>query len=430
MKGFRLHRHALHSTLFKDQGAGESPAEEPRRTKHWIMSQSQSANGGTAQKILTHLHRHRDEMTSFLTQCALVESPSSDPGAQGPVFELFSSRLQSLGFRCRRLAGKDSGGQLLAVPEPYEKRSPRQLLLGHCDTVWPHGTIDQMPVESRDGRLHGPGVYDMKGGLVQAIFALTALRDLGMQPQVAPLFFINSDEEVGSHESAEHIRRLARVVDRAMVMEPSLGPTGRLKTARKGVGRFTITVSGRAAHAGLDPDKGVSAILELSHVVQTLFALNDPERGITVNVGTIDGGMRPNVIAPESRAEVDVRVRTQKDAEEIERAIHSIEPTVPETELSIDGRIGRPPLEPTTRNRKLWQRALDAADELGIEIDEGAAGGGSDGNWTSLYTSTLDGLGAVGDGAHALTEHVIEEKMPERSALLACLIMGEAIAED
>ncbi len=206
----------------------------------------------------------------------------------------------------------------MPIPRDYKRRSPRQLLLGHCDTVWPQGTLVKMPVESRDGRLHGPGVYDMKGGLVQALFALTALRDLGIQPSVAPLFLINSDEEIGSRESADHIRRLARVVDRAMVMEPSLGPTGRLKTARKGVGRFVITVIGRAAHAGLDPEKGISAILELSHVVQALFALNDLERGISVNVGTIDGGMRPNVIAPESKAEVDVRVRTQQDADEIE----------------------------------------------------------------------------------------------------------------
>ena len=210
-------------------------------------------------------------------------------------------------------------------------------------------------------------------------------------------------------------------------MEPSLGPHGSLKTSRKGVGRFVVTVKGRAAHAGLDPEKGISAILELSHVVQALFALNDPERGITVNVGTIDGGLRPNVIAPESRAEVDVRVRTKADAEMIERAIHSILPTVPGTELILSGGISRPPLESTPRNRKLWQRAVDAAEALGIDVDEASAGGGSDGNWTSLYTPTLDGLGAVGDGAHALNEHVIEEKMAERAALLACLVNSEPI---
>jgi glutamate carboxypeptidase len=168
--------------------------------------------------------------------------------------------------------------------------------------------------------------------------------------------------------------------------------------------------------------------LELSHVVQALFALNDPDKGITVNVGTIDGGMRPNVVAPESRAEIDVRVRTHEDAAMIEKAIHALEPSVPGTELEIEGRIGRPPLEATPRNRRLWRRAQSVAEALDIELSEGAAGGGSDGNWTSLYTATLDGLGAVGDGAHAVIEHVVEEKMPERAALLACLILGEAIA--
>ncbi len=384
-------------------------------------------NTATANKIFAKLHTKRDEMARMLTQTALLESPSGDPSAQDAVFDLFAARFADLGFRCRRLAGKASGGQLLAVARDYPKHASRQLLLGHCDTVWPHGTLEKMPVESRDGRLHGPGVYDMKGGLVQALFALAALRELGLQPEVAPLFFINSDEEIGSRESAAHIRRLAQVVDRAMVMEPSLGPSGCLKTSRKGVGRFVITVIGRAAHAGLDPEKGISAILELSHVVQALFALNDPQRGTTVNVGTIDGGMTPNVIAPESHAEVDVRVRTKADATRIEQAIHAIEPTVPGTELKISGQISRPPLEPTPGNRKLWQRAVDAAETLGINVDEGAAGGGSDGNWTSLYTPTLDGLGAVGDGAHALTEHVIEEKMAERAALLACLVLGEPI---
>ena len=387
-------------------------------------------NSTTAKKIFDHLQARRDEMVQLLSQCALMESPSAVPSSQEPVFDLFMSQLSALGFRCKRLSGQTSGGQLLAVPGDYKRHSPRQLLMGHCDTVWPEGTLVKMPVESRDGRLHGPGVYDMKGGLIQTLFALNALRELGFQPSVAPVFFINSDEEIGSRESADHIRRLARVVDRAMVMEPSLGPTGCLKTARKGVGRFVIKVVGRAAHAGLDPEKGISAILELSHVVQTLFALNNPERGITVNVGTIDGGMRPNVVAPESTAEVDVRVRTHDDADHIQQAIYAIEPTVPGTELQITGRISRPPLEPTPGNRKLWQRAVDAADALGIEIDEAAAGGGSDGNWTSLYTPTLDGLGAVGDGAHALTEHVVEEKMPERAALLACLLMGQPMNEN
>ncbi len=379
-------------------------------------------NKATARKIKDHLYGRQDEMVDLLRRCTEIESPSGDPGSQGPVLEVFCDQLRSLGFRCHRLPGNKTGGQLLAVANDGQPATARQLLLGHCDTVWPIGSLEKMPIETRDGRLHGPGVYDMKGGLVQAIFALSALRELSIQPTVAPVFFINTDEEIGSFESGDKIRQLAQAVDRVMVMEPSLGSKGCLKTTRKGVGRFIITVAGRAAHAGLDPEKGISAILELSHVVQTLFALNDPDRGITVNVGTIDGGMRPNVVAAESRAEVDVRVRTQQDADEIERAILSIQPTVPGTELKIVGKIGRPPLESTPGNRKFWERTVEASEALGIEIDQAAAGGGSDGNWTSLYAPTLDGLGAVGDGAHALTEHVIEEKLPERSALLACLL--------
>jgi glutamate carboxypeptidase len=382
-----------------------------------------------AERILSGLTAHRDSMVGLLRETALLESPSADPASQEPVFDLLEAELRSIGFRCRRISGQTSGGQLLAVPAVTQPRAPRQLLLGHCDTVWPIGTLAKMPVESRDGRLYGPGVYDMKAGLVQTLFALRVLRQLGLQPSVTPIVFINSDEEIGSQESAGRINRLARIVDRAMVMEPSLGPEGRLKTARKGVGRFEITILGKAAHAGLDPDKGVSAILELSHVVQRLHALNDPDAGTTVNVGTIDGGVRPNVVAAQSRAEVDVRVRTEALARRIEQEIHSIEPTVPGIELKITGKIGRPPLERTKRNRVFWHRALESADALGIEIDQGAAGGGSDGNWTSLHTPTLDGLGAVGDGAHALIEHVIEEKMPERSALLACLLMGEPMSD-
>ncbi len=361
-------------------------------------------------------------MVDFLVAMAAIESPSRDPVSQKPVFAMLSAKLHELGFRCRRIPGRATGGHLLAVLGA-RGRKPRQLLLGHGDTVWPAGTLAEMPVRRDGGRLYGPGVYDMKAGLVQALFALEALRELGLHPEVQPVFFINSDEEIGSPESQAHIHRLARIMDRALVMEPSLGPEGRLKTARKGVGRFTIEISGRAAHAGLDPEKGVSAILELSYVVQALFALNDPEQGTTVNVGTIDGGTRPNVVAPKSSAEVDVRVQTQADAKRVEQAIHALRPTLPGTQLTIRGEFNRPPLERTGRNRQLWQRALDAAEMLGIALQEGTAGGGSDGNWCSLHTATLDGLGAVGDGAHAVDEHVVIEQMPPRAALLACLLL-------
>jgi glutamate carboxypeptidase len=248
------------------------------------------------------------------------------------------------------------------------------------------------------------------------------------------VFFINSDEEIGSHDSTRVIVRLARGADRCFVLEPSLGPEGNLKTARKGVGSFSITVRGVAAHAGLDPGKGASAILELSLIIQKLFALNDLDRGITVNVGTIDGGLSPNMVAPESKAAIDVRVPTREDAKHIEQAIHSLQAETPGTEVIVEGSVRRPPMERTPGNQRLWRLAQRGAEELGIEIEQAAAGGGSDGNTTSLFAPTLDGLGAVGAGAHALNEHLILDRMVERSALLARLLsyppLDEAMPRD
>ena len=208
------------------------------------------------------------------------------------------------------------------------------------------------------------------------------------------------------------------------MLEPSLGPTGKIKTARKGVGRFEINVSGKAAHAGLDPGAGASAILELSHVIQKLFALNNPDQGISVNVGVIDGGTRANVIAPESSAVVDVRVETQTDGQRIENAIYALQPEDPSVNLSIEGGIGRPPMERTPANRQLWGVASDLASALNIDLEQGTAGGGSDGNTTSLYTATLDGLGAVGDGAHAAHEFIYTDQLPQRCALLTTLLLA------
>lgn len=235
----------------------------------------------------------------------------------------------------------------------------------------------------------------------------------------------NSDEELSSPESREHILRLAAEADRVYVMEPSAGDAGDLKTARKGVGRFTVTVKGVASHAGLDPEAGHSAILEVSHQIQSLFALNDPANGVTVNVGTIDGGLRPNVIAPEVVAQVEARVVTAADAARVEDHIRGLEPVTEGVSLTVDGDFRRPPLERTPRNLVLWEQALEAASALGIEIGEALVGGASDGNLASTRTATLDGLGAVGDGAHADHEHVIVDRMPERSALLALLLAAE-----
>jgi glutamate carboxypeptidase len=221
---------------------------------------------------------------------------------------------------------------------------------------------------------------------------------------------------------------LARRASRAFVLEPAMGEEGQLKTARKGIGRFTITVFGKAAHAGLDPEGGASAILELSHVIQKLFAMNDPDKGISVNVGTVDGGIQPNVIAPHSRAVVDVRVPTLADGEAIERAIHALEPSAPGIKLRIEGAIGRPSMEATPRNQALWRLAGDLGRQLGLDLKQAHAGGGSDGNTTSQFTATLDGLGAVGDGAHAEHEFLYLDKTLERTALLAMLLISPVLS--
>jgi len=382
-------------------------------------------------RILEHLEGTRAEMLELLERLVRAESPSDDPSAQGPMLELLSGAFTQRGFRPRVIPGKNSGGMLLATPAERPRFVPHQLVLGHCDTVWPIGTLESMPIRMEDGNFWGPGSYDMKAGLVQGVFALEALAAAGVDTlPVTPVFLVNSDEEIGSRESTRVIKRFARCADRCFVLEPSLGPDGHLKTARKGVGRFTIRVRGIAAHAGLDPGKGASAILELSLIIQKLFALNDAERGVTVNVGTIDGGLSPNVVAPQSEAVVDVRAPTTEDAAQIEKAIHSLKAETPGTEVEVEGSIRRPPMERTPGNQKLWLLARRGADELGFEIEQAAAGGGSDGNTTSQYAPTLDGLGAVGAGAHAVNEHLVLERMVERSALLARLLsfppLGEA----
>jgi glutamate carboxypeptidase len=379
--------------------------------------------------ILSALKAERDAMVGFLEKLTRAESPSSQPTSQLVVRGLIRDQLEELAFKTICVPGKRSGGQLYARPRMRRRNQPTQLLVGHYDTVWPLGTLSDMPFEC-DGRyVRGPGVFDMKGGLVQLVFALKVIRALDLEMQVRPVVLLNSDEEIGSRESTRYIRALACLADRALILEPSLGPEGALKTARKGVGRYTVTVKGKAAHAGLDPERGVSAILELSYVIQQLFALNDPQRGVTVNVGTIDGGLRPNVVAPQSRAVVDVRIATQADARRIDAAIKGLKPSAPGIELLIEGAIGRPALEPTPRNRSLWQLAQSLSQELGISVSEGLAGGGSDGNTTSLYTATLDGLGPVGDGAHAHHEHLDLDRSIERAALLALLLLAPPLTD-
>ena len=381
----------------------------------------------TAARVLDYVLERQHTFTSLTRDLVEAESPSAHPETHDNVRRILRLALAEVGYESREAGAP--GGPLHVYARPAKRRrgGPSQLVVGHLDTVWPVGTLTKQPFRIDGNVIHGPGSFDMKAGLAQLVVALRAIRDLDLETPVVPVLFVNADEEIGSRTSTRYISRLAKHAERAFVLEPALGERGDIKTARKGIGRFTVTVYGKAAHAGLDPEAGASAILELSHVIQKLFALNDVERGITVNVGTVDGGVQPNVIAPHSKAVVDVRVPTIAAGNEIEYIIHSIKPENPNVRLHIEGSIGRPSMEVTPRNQKLWDRVRMTGEQLGMELHAARAGGGSDGNTTSQFTATVDGLGAVGAGAHAMHEHLLVDKTLERAALLAMLLTSPSM---
>jgi glutamate carboxypeptidase len=382
---------------------------------------------GRPRMLRDWLEEREPEMAALLERLVRAESPSTDPAAQQTTFTILAEELAPLDYGVRRIRGFGTGDHLCARPRTRERGAPFQLVVGHMDTVWPVGTLERMPVRREGDTLFGPGTYDMKAGLVQLVFALRALHEFGLTPRVTPVVLLNSDEETGSTSSERVLRRLGRGAQRAFVLEAGEGGQGRLKIARKGVGRFELIVRGRASHVGTSFEEGVSAILELSNQVPRLFALNDPERGTTVNVGTVDGGLLPNVVAPEARASIGVRVTTATAGTEVERAIRALEPTLPGTSLEVTGGMGRPPMDATPRNQRLLATAQRLGRGLGLELgDAGIAGGASDANTTSLYTATLDGLGPVGDGGHAADEHVSIASIAVRSALLALLLLEPA----
>jgi glutamate carboxypeptidase len=384
--------------------------------------------GATVDQVRDFINGRKDSLVSLVRNLAEAESPSSHPECHDSVRRILAAAFMDVGYIVREPGIPSGVRHVFARPARRRRDRGIQLLVGHFDTVWPIGTIEKRPFTVNGNTLRGPGVFDMKGGLAQIVLALTAIRELRLEPPLTPVVLVNADEEIGSRTSSAYIRMLARRAARAFILEPALGMEGDLKTERKGIGRFTVTVYGKAAHAGLDPEGGASAILELSHVIQALFALNDPDKGVSVNVGTVDGGIQPNVIAPHSTAVVDVRVPTVASGEAIEKAIHGIEPSTPGVRLHIEGRIGRPSMEATPRNTALWQQARALGSELGIDLRSARAGGGSDGNTTSQYTATIDGLGPVGDGAHAEHEFLYIDKTLERAALLTLLLLSPPAA--
>jgi glutamate carboxypeptidase len=361
-------------------------------------------------------------MLAEVRRLASLESPSGNRPALDAVAELIAARARSLGGSVEVLRD-DQGGPHLRSVFFSESNGRPALVLGHFDTVWPVGTLEKMPLREEGGRLYGPGVYDMKASLVMVHEAVGALRELGLSPPRPLVVVFTSDEEIGSPGSRPLIEETARTCDYVLVPEPPLAD-GSLKTARKGVGRFRLRVEGKAAHAGVAPELGASAIVELAHQILKIQSLNDPQSGTTLNVGVIHGGTTANVVPAEAEAHVDARATTLAAAARVETAMRELRPEIPGTRLFVDGGFTRPPMERSPAIAALFAQAREIARGMGLDLSEGATGGGSDGNFTAaLGIPTLDGLGIRGGGAHALDEHIIVESLPERAALLAHLIL-------
>ncbi|MFL6311176.1 MAG: M20 family metallopeptidase [Terriglobales bacterium] len=388
----------------------------------------------SSQSALTHLafcQQHEGEMLSLLRHMVEIESPSDDKAAVDRMGAFLAEAFERLGGEVTfypqeragnhlkaELAGGASGGASdRADAKPV-------LLLGHFDTVWPMGTLEKMPFQIKDGRAFGPGVYDMKAGIAMMIFALRALKESGAAHRPVTIL-LDTDEEVGSTTGRPIVEATAKGCEAVLVLEPSQGPQGHLKTSRKGVGDITIRVRGRASHSGVDFEKGRSAIVELARQLLEIVKFTDLSRGITVNPGVIQGGTRSNVIASEAWAEVDLRIARAADAAELEKKFAALKPFDPDCSIELSGGINRPPMERTEGTVRLFGLAKEIAAGMGWKVDESSTGGGSDGNFTSaLGIPTLDGLGALGEGAHASNESVVVQELPQRTALLTALIQS------
>jgi glutamate carboxypeptidase len=385
-------------------------------------------NKNSIEQILKMCRDEQEFFAEQLKELVLFETYTTDTAKNREFLERLAAIFSENGCDTEILPGEDSGGQLQAVL-PGSGFQGRQLILGHSDTVWPAGTLEKIPW-NRDGDvITGPGVYDMKAGIVMMITALKVMDTLNLRPVLQPVFFINSDEETGSYDSKKKITERAKSVNRCFVPEPGLGTDGKLKTGRKGSGLFDVEVRGVAAHAGIEPEKGISAIHELSYVIQKLSALNNPEKGITVNVGTISGGSAVNVIPEQASAKVNVRVLSVKDMNRVEEKIKSIKPVLMGTDVVVKGSFNRPPMEKNERNSVLWNLAKTISGKMGLSLKDGTTGGGSDGSFATQYTATLDGLGAVGEGAHSLSEKIFLEKTLERCALFTALLAAPDVCE-
>ncbi|PYQ01804.1 MAG: peptidase M20 [Acidobacteria bacterium] len=380
--------------------------------------------------VVNHLEWCRQrtaEMAALLEELVAIESPSTDPAGVAELARRLARELEPLGLQVELLPVAGAGPILRARAPRAGETGPRPvMLLGHLDTVWPLGTLAARPVRVDGDRLYGPGAYDMKAGLVVAAFALRALRARGPVPPVT--IFFTPLEEVDAGPYLGQMEATMRESGAVLGFEPAW-PGGAVKTERKGSGSFILRARGRTAHAGADLTRGANAILDLAHQALRVSALTDIERGLTVNVGVIRGGIRPNVVPEHAEAEVDVRFRTLADGRRAEEAFRALVPAVPGVSLEVVGGVHYPPLERGPHVVAVYEQARRVGHEMGIDLKEVASGGASEASFAAaLGVPTLDGLGADGDGAHAVDEHVLIPSLPERAALAAGLVARLSVA--
>jgi glutamate carboxypeptidase len=381
-----------------------------------------SSEDTSARELLASAQSYQPEMMGFIRTLVETESPSLEKAAVDRCGELLAATFSQAGARVKVHKRSDVGNIVQAdfVPAMRSREKPI-LLLGHFDTVWESGTLHSMPCREHRGRLYGPGVYDMKAGIAIALYAVRAVAENGGIDR--PLtFLLNTDEEVHSDHSRELIEATAKKCAAVLVFEPS-ADKGAVKTARKGVGEFNVKVTGVAAHAGLNFVAGANALVELARQIERISTFTDLKRGMTVSVGVARGGTRPNVVPAHAEAVVDARIAQTKDAKRLQKLFRGLKPINKKCKVEVSGGINRMPLERKDGVIELYQKATKVAKDLGFKLDEAAVGGGSDGNFTAaLGIPTLDGLGAVGDGAHAVHEHVVISELPRRVALVAGLL--------
>ncbi|HEV2305703.1 MAG TPA: M20 family metallopeptidase [Candidatus Acidoferrales bacterium] len=371
------------------------------------------------------LQRREPHSLRLLKQLVEIESPTYDKAAVDRMGRAVAAEWRRRAARVRTVPNRERGAHVRAefTPAQQDKSAGGQILvLGHLDTVYPLGTLGKMPFRIVRGRAYGPGTFDMKGGHVIALCAVDALHALKIFPLRKIVFLWTSDEEIGSQTSRRLIESEARRSKAVFVLEPAFGADGRLKTQRKGVGEAELIVTGRSAHAGIAPETGVNAVHELALQIGRLLKWNNAKRGITVQANVIDGGTASNVVAANARALIDVRVARASDSRLLNRKLHALRPFLSGAKIKVAGGINRPPMERTTSSA-LFSQAQKLTREMGVQLGEASTGGGSDGNFTAaLGIPTLDGLGAVGDGAHSPSENILISALAERAALLAGLL--------